>query len=91
MLIFNTCAPKSIKAATLQSSITTGTSLAHPTKHTTGLDLEMEWEQFPSILFYLLPLLGLVLVQGQRGNVVNLLIVAGGGFDDIPLGPPILV
>ena len=45
----------------------------------------------PFHLFYSLPLLGLVLVRGQRSNVVNLLIVVGEGFDHIPLGAPILV
>ena len=56
-----------------------------------GQDLKTEWEQSPFILFYALPSLGSVLVWGQRGNVVNLLVVVGGGFDHIPLGPPILV
>ena len=50
----------------------------------------MEWEQFPSILFLSLPLLGSVLVWGQRGNVVILLCVVGGGFDCISPGPPSL-
>ena len=48
----------------------------------------MEWEQSPFILFYALPSLGLVLVRGQTGNVVTLLVVVGGGltaFTWVPL------
>ena len=50
----------------------------------------MEWEWFPSVLFYWLPWLESFLVQGHRGNVLSVLLVVGGGLTAFPWVPPSL-
>ena len=50
----------------------------------------MEWTQCFSAPFVFLPLSGLVVAQGYRGNVSFLLRVIGGGLTAFPWVPPSL-
>ena len=89
--MFNTCAPKSIKAATSHRSMTTGTLLARLTNCTTrsGFRNRMGVIPFHSFLVTAFTWVGFGL--GPERECCVLTVCCWRGFDCIPLGYPFLV
>ena len=90
VLMFETWAYESIKAATSCPSIITGASLEHPIRCAIGSRLRNSMGQLVAIPSSLLPSYGLVLDWGQGRKVTKFTGCVLWGFDYIPLVPPSL-
>ena len=90
-LMFDTCAPKSTKAATSCPSTTTGTSLAHPTNCAIGSGFRNRMGAIPFHPFLLTALTWVSFGLGSQRECFELTVGCWRGFDCIPLGPPIPV
>ena len=90
MLIFDTCAPKSIKVVTSHPSMTTGALLACPTNHATGSRFRNGMDAMPFHSFLVTTFAWVGFGLGPERKCCKLTVCCWRGVDYIPLGPPSL-